>query len=277
MRRFLLVLFLTPILAFAQEDNETASASLSEQINEFISIDGSANEGLDVSDFIRKFDQQQVEKNSIKFCRILFNKTSREFFRRYTQEASFGEMLSKGNYNCLTGTALYALLLDHFAIPYTIIETNYHIFLMASTKDGNVLFEATDPLNGFIDNPSDIEKRIQQYKLNSVQRVASDTRKYYAYNFSLYKPVNLSEIKGLLHYNLSIEAYNGKHFEPAINHLEQATALYNSPRTYEFSTVMLLAVMESDIEIALKQTYIKRIQNIRKKQLHAVASRNYTH
>jgi hypothetical protein len=277
MRGFLLVLFLTPVLGFAQGNNETAGASLSERINEFISVGGSANEDLDVSDFIRKFDQKQVEKNSIKFCRTLFNKTSREFFRRYTQEASFGEMLSKGKYNCLTGTALYALLLEHFAIPYTIIETNYHIFLMASTANGEVLFEATDPLNGFIDNPRDIEKRIQQYKLNSVQPVASDTRKYYAYNFSLYKPVNLSEIKGLLHYNLSIEAYNGKHFEPAINHLEKATALYNSPRTYEFSTVMLLAVMESNIETALKQVYVKRVQDIRKKQLHAVASRNYTH
>ncbi len=274
MRGFLSVLFFIPLLALAQADNKNELASLHDQINEFVSIDGSANH--DISDFVSKIDQKHAEKNSTKFCRTLFNKTSREFFRHYTQETSFGKMLGNGKYNCLTGTALYALLLDHFAIHYTIIETNYHIFLLASTNDGKILFEATDPLNGFVDNPNDIEKRIQQYKRNSIQRVTSDTRKYYAYNFNLYKPVSLSEIKGLLHYNLSIEAYNEKLFEPAIDHLEHATALYNSPRTYEFSTVMLLAVMESDLEPTLKQTFTKRVQNIRKKQLQVVASRNYT-
>lgn len=276
MSGFLSVLFLIPIVALAQVHSKNELASLNKQIHEFILIDGSSPHGIDVSGFIRKIDQKHAEKNSTQFCRTLFNKTSREFFRHYTQETSFGKMLSNGKYNCLTGTALYALLLDHFAVPYTIIETNYHIFLLASTSDGKVLFEATDPLNGFIDNPGEIEKRIQQYKLNSTQRVTNDTRKYYAYNFNLYKPVNLNEIKGLLHFNLSIEAYNAKQFEVAINHLEHATALYNSPRTYEFSTVMLLAVMDSDLETTLKQTFIKRVQNIRKKQLQVVASRGYT-
>jgi hypothetical protein len=80
-------------------------------------------------------------------------------------------------------------------------------------------------------------------------------------------------MSGLLHCNLSIEAYNQQNFQEAINHLDKAVALYSSPRITEFSAILLLAVIESKINDSVKDGYLKRIQAIRKKQLPLMANR----
>ena len=106
-------------------DKET----LNRYINDFSQVGSDDVSEFDISSFAEKLRQKESPRNITRFCRLLFNRTHQEFFRRYSQFASFSETLNRGKYNCLTGTALYALLLNHFEIEYTIIETNYHIFL----------------------------------------------------------------------------------------------------------------------------------------------------
>lgn len=270
----ILLLLITPFLVYGQETNSYSGKSkqaLNQYILDLRAADGSNHAVPDLTKFVARLEEKESSKNSLKFCRVLFQKVRQEFLRQYTQYASFTETLSKGRYNCLTGTALYAILLDHFGFEYTIIETNYHIFLLTSTPEGSVLFEATDPVNGFVTNQADIEKRIQQYKQNTIQQTAGNNKKYYEYNVSLYQQVDLSQIAGLLHYNFSIEAYNKQNFETAIQHLDHALNLYHSPRITEFASILLLSVIESKLEGKIKEGYIARIQAIRKKQLPVLA------
>ena len=272
------ILAMMPLLVFGQEwQVAKPTKNLDQYIRDFSQVDDGDARVLDISKFIDRLDQKGQEKNTLKFCRTLFQKTRQEFFRDYTQYATFSETLTKGKYNCLTGTALYAILLDHFDFKYTIIETNYHIFLLAYTPEGKVLFEATDPVNGFVSNPDEIEKRIQQYKQNTIQPNAGTNKKYYEYNVNLYQQVSVHQMSGLLHYNLSIEAYNQQNFKEAIEHLDKALALYSSPRITEFSAILLLSVMESNLDESVKENYLKRIQAIRKKQLPVMASRTSQH
>jgi hypothetical protein len=276
-----LLLLLTPFLVYGQETpshNTKLRTDLAKHVQDLSEVDGTANEMPDFSKFIRKLEEKESQKNGVKFCRALFQKTRQEYLRQYAQYASFTETLDKGKYNCLTGTALYAILLDHFGFDYSVIETNYHIFLIASTAEGKVLFEATDPVNGFVTSQAEIEKRIQQYKQNTVQQTAGASKKYYEYNVNLYQQVSLDEMVGLLHYNFSIEAYNKQNFEGAIQHLDHALSLYNSARITEFASILLLSVMENkQLDRDLKEGYISRIQAIRKKQLPVLARRIYAH
>jgi len=272
------ILVMIPFLVSGQEWNVTGSGkTLDQYMRDFAAVDGSGIQTQEFSKFIERLDQKGEAKNTLKFCRTLFYKTRQEFLRDYTQYASFGETLGKGKYNCLTGTALYAMLLEHFNFEYTIIETNYHIFLLATTDEGEALFEATDPLHGFVTNRQEIEKRIEQYKQNIIQPAAGGKKKYYEYNVNLYQQVSLHEMSGLLHYNFSIEAYNQQNFQEAIHHLDKALDLYSSPRITEFSAILLLSVLESKLDESVKEGYLKRIQAIRKKQLPVMASRSQSY
>ena len=180
-------------------------------------------------------------------------------------------MVDKGTYNCLTATALYALLLQRFDIEYSIVETNYHIFLLAKTEQGTVLLETTDPLNGFISKANEIEKRISAYKQNELMKVEK-SKTVYAYNFNLYHAVDLDQMLGLMYYNLAIEAYNDQEIQLAISYLDQATLRYQSARIEEFSAIILITLQESKLEASVKNSYLQKVKAIQTKKLSGLAN-----
>jgi len=275
MKCLAVIIFLVPRLILGQENLILGpKENLDHYIHSYSQVDGNTLSSNRVSNFIRKIERKEIDKNSPKFLRFLFTKTHQQFLRHYVEYSSFSETVEKGKYDCLTGTALYALLLDYFDIEYKIIETNYHIFLLASTAQGKVLLEATDPLNGLEEKQQDIEARINLYKENRIQEASLD-KKYYRYNFNLYNQVNLDQIEGLLHYNRSVVAFNEKNLHGSIQRLDKALDLYNSPRMVEFSTILLLAVVESNLNSLDKEECFKNIQALRRKQLQVMASRNF--
>ena len=277
MRAWGFILWLFPAVVFGRAFTGPASApedKLAYYVSLYRSAGTSSKETDDLAAFVNKLEQRQSSfKHTSDFLEFIFNKTHRKFLKSFSEYASFPEMLDKGKYNCLTGTALYALLLDHFDIRYQIIETNYHIFLLAQTDNGSILFETTDPASGFVTNEKEIKNRIAAYRQNSIQ-TAGSSKTYYRYNFDLYKVVNLDEVLGLLHYNLAIVAFNSKDLTLTIDHLGKAMELYESPRIEEFSKIVLLTIMEGNFDPREKEKYLEKIHSLRKKHLIVTASRN---
>ncbi|MBT1701598.1 hypothetical protein KK083_32210 [Fulvivirgaceae bacterium PWU4] len=210
-------------------------------------------------------------KDEKAFLGHVFSRTHNKFLKQYKEYATFNELFSNGTYNCLTGTALYALMLEELGFRYTIIETNYHIFLLAETSEGKILFEATDPLKGFVADDREIVKRIDGYKQNTVVQARND-KTYYQFDVKLYNAIDLDELQGLLHYNLAVEALNNGALESSIAHLDKAIEKYRSPRIEELSRILLLSVRESKLDAAKKESCIRRIQMMRRDSALAMAS-----
>ena len=222
--------------------------------------------------FVSRMENKRSSfRDDHEFVSYLFRKTHQKVLRFFNSQASFDETLSRGTYNCLTGTAVYAMLLAHFGLPYTIVETNYHIFILTETNRGRVLLEATDPFHGFSDKTEAIEKRIAGYRKNEIAETDA-RKKYYRFSFNLYNEVTLDQLLGLLHYNLAITNYNSGEILSAIGHLDQALELYNSPRIEEFTRVMQYSVVGSALEAPVKAYYVKKIQSLRKKRHLIMAS-----
>ncbi len=277
MRFWSFVLWLFPLVVFGRAEKEPAPAldgRLATYVYLYSQTGTPTNPSDELAAFVQKLDQKQSSfKHTSDFLEYIFNKTHQKFLKNFSEYASFPGMLDKGNYNCLTGTALYALLLEHFDIEYQIIETNYHIFLLAQADKRSILFETTDPVSGFVTNPEEIKKRIDGYKQNSIQAGGS-SKTYYRYNFDLYNSVNLDQVLGLLHYNLSINAFNAKDLTLSIHHLEKAMDFYQSPRFEEFSGIILLTVMEGNLDAPEKERCLEKIRALRKKLVVVTASRN---
>ena len=277
MRILVGALMLIPFFASAGNGRK-ALPEPSEKIQRYLSLylhaDNSSAVSEEVFSFVGKLQNKQTSfKDRGEFLEYVFNKTHQRFLKNFVEYASFGDLLNKGSYNCLTGTALYALILDHFDVSYQVIETNYHIFLLAQTGSGSVLFEATDPTNGFVSDSKEIEKRIEGYRQNAIQK-AETSKTFYRYNFELYNEVNLDEMLGLLHYNLSIAAYNQHNLSLSIDHLGKAMELYQSPRIEEFSRIILLSVVEGNLDPAEKEKCVENIRALLKKHLVITASKN---
>ncbi len=270
--------FCLPLLASAQGGKEyvAGDGTLNRYVDLYLSTDKSKTVSTeDLKSFVQKLESKKhTFKKESEFLQYTFSQTHRKFLKHYKQYCTFTELVDNGTYNCLTATALYALLLNHFQIDYTIVETNYHIFLLAKTEHGTILLETTDPLNGFIDKPNQIEKRISTYKQNELMQ-STNEKVLYAYNFNLYNAVDLDQMLGLMYYNLAIDAYNHQEIQSAIAYLDQAILRYQSPRIDEFSTIILLTLQESKLDASVKKSYVQKVKAIQTKKLSGLAGTGY--
>ncbi len=274
MRIWIVALFLSPILAMGQGgvDIIRQPSKTDYYLKQYCQTDGQELSTQRVLSFVEKLEGKKPSfKREKDFLEYLFVKTHQHFLKRYAEYPSFGEMLKSGVYNCLTATALYAVILDHFGIDYQITETNYHIFLIAQTAHGNILFEATDPINGFVSDSYAVEKRIAEYKENGYRNNNSQ-KTYYQYSFDLFNEVNLDQVTGLLHYNVSIDAYNKQELASSIEALTKAMKLYQSPRIQAFSQLIVLTVLNSDLDPTTKTNYLQVLDAIRNEQANPTAS-----
>lgn len=243
------------------------------RLDSFLSVDQPASySSTTFNSFLTKLQKKkEVIEQENDFVRYVFTKAHQQYLKKFEEYASINKLFSNGSYNCLTGTILYTLLLDHFNISHQVIETNYHIFILANTKQGQILLEATDPLNGFVDNPVDIENRINTYKENSVH--ASNRKQYcYQFTFQLYNTVTTKELLGLLYYNQAVDAYNHQNLQQSIECLKKTHPLYTSVRIDEFSQLLLLTLQQSKMEPQLRVEYIQTVLSIRRDLMPIVAS-----
>lgn len=265
----ILVLLIT-CSVFAQDDNRAATL-----LDTFLAVDQTESNSASSFDFFLK--RLDKKKSSIRqenhFVRFLFYKTHQEYLKRYERHAHITDLFNSGSYNCLTGTILYALLLDHFQIPYQVIETNYHIFILAETEQGKILIEATDPINGLVTNALEIESRISEYKENFIP-TTDLKRDYYQFSFELFRPVSRKELLGLLYYNNAVDAFNHQDLQESAECLKNAHAFYASERLDEFSQILLLSLQQSNLENQLRAECMKTVITIKGDLLSSIAFLN---
>ena len=251
----------------ARSNQETTLAYL----QSFLSTSSSPVDYTSFESFLQKLEKKKLTfKNESDFVHYAFVKTHQVYLKRYMEYTSFASLFKNGSYNCLTGTILYSLILNHFGIKNEVIETNYHIFILASADGESLLIEATDPESGFVTDREKIDERINQYKENSLHTQTSD-RSYYRFNFNLYNRVSMDELSGLLFYNLAVESLNKQSLAKSVEYLSEAIHRYTSPRIEEFARVLLLAVHHSQLTSEEKSEYKRTISAIRYKAMPVMA------
>lgn len=219
--------------------------------------------------FVTKLERKRHSlKSDRAFLKHVFYKTHQRFLKNYTGHATLDDTFTNGNYNCLSGTILYALILHQFNIQHEVIETNYHIFIVAETAQGKILIEATDPLNGFVTTADDIEKRIALYKQNEVMNPETGSDKsHYKFRFELFNRVSLNELRGLSYYNMAVFTFNNQQLPEAVDYLIKAHTLYSSPRMDEFSQLVLLALQASGLTPKTKEDCMRAILRVQQRAM----------
>ncbi|MEO8147365.1 MAG: hypothetical protein ABI723_07000 [Bacteroidia bacterium] len=175
------------------------------------------------------------EKNQLKKYKFIFNSVHDKFFKKYKEDASFDKIFSSGEYNCLTATAVYAMVLDHLSIPYTIKEEPTHVYLVADPNRNSMLFEATNPTLKYYNPDDKFKKNYIDYLLESkvTTREELNTKGYdEIFNTNYYSKDNitLQQLVGLHYYNDGVSFLNDKEYKKAYKQFEKAYLLYPSQR-----------------------------------------------
>ncbi len=195
-----------------------------------------------------------LDQSKPSSLRTIFRKTQRAFLKSYNPYSGIDELFSTGNYDCLSATALFSVILDKAGYTYSIMETNYHVFLLVHTSQGEVLLESTDRFGGLVTDPTAMAKRIEGYR-NQVPAVSSNhDQTYYQYNFNLYRAINRDELIGLIYYNKAVVAYNNSDWQQSREFIAKANQRYASPRCQELDVLLRIQTVAATSEPAGSST-----------------------
>lgn len=210
-----------------------------------------------LNQFISRMETKRAKiKSDESFLGFAFQEMHRTFLNTYKAYSQFPEIFDSGNYDCLSATSLYSILLDTFGFEYKIIETNYHIFLIVETQQKQILIETTDRVNGFVTNNRYIKERLAVYNENRILMAASGDQNYYQYKLDLYQRVMPEQLTGLLYFNQAVTAFNNNDLWESATMLKKAIRIYNSPRVPEFVVILINKVAESELGVEEKKRLI---------------------
>jgi len=267
-RQILWLMILVPMLSWGQpvtrfqELLNTAPSQKSESATRSMSL------------FISKLQAKRTKLSSDEvFLRYMFREAHKTFLSRYKAYSQFPEIFDAGNYDCLSATSFFSIVLEHFGFQYKIMETNYHIFLLVDTGEMQILLESTDQTNGFVSDKKIINERLKRYGENKLLIATSANEYFYQYQQDLYQQVAPQQLAGLLFFNQAISAFNNKEIVESALKLKAATHIYNSPRIAEFAIILVSEIADCDLSDDEKKNLIKPFASIIKRKASVVASR----
>ncbi|MDF9798134.1 hypothetical protein OKW21_003397 [Catalinimonas alkaloidigena] len=224
-------------MSLHQEDSTQKAQTLisQEQFSLFLGVDTQLTEEQLIAslDDIEKFTQKlakrkQRYRSEKQFLKYTFYKIHNRYLKHYTAHASLNDLLDKGQYDCITGSAFYALILEALEVDYIIKELPYHVYLIAQPGDEKapVLLESTDARSGFVEEPERVQEMIRMY----AEDVQSDQQDHYTYNFVIDEEIGLKQLAALNYYNEAVDHYNQQNLKLATQYLDYASYLYPAKR-----------------------------------------------
>jgi len=219
-----------------------------------------------ISSFIGSLTKKGSE---FKIAKSLFNEAHRNFLKMYRAYATVEDVFESGSYDCLSGTYFLSQALTKLGIKHRIIETNYHVFLIAETNRGDVLMESTDRYNGFICNQKKIDETIDGYKANRTDRVSSQL---YLSHIKIYHEILQAQLKGLLYFNLAVESFHNNDLVASCHYLLGASKIYDNPRIEEFAPILTRFIRKSQLSENQKESLTAMLKAREHKDLTALAN-----
>lgn len=174
--------------------------------------------------YCEKLKKQLKPKQDKKSLQKIFRQLHHTFLRTYRVNSSLAQTFRTGEFDCVSGTALFGLVLEYMEYAYTIHETATHVYLKVQTKQGQVLIETTNATQGFIKYTKEIGAIEQMYNSLLPKNVPPD---FVPFN----NTITLKELAGLQFYNQALFALQSENFEAGNILLRKAKMLYyHAPR-----------------------------------------------
>jgi len=184
---------------------------------------------------VRKLERKK-DVDPEYFLKYLFYKTHQKLLKDYTKGTTFNSLMETGSYDCVSASITYSVLLKYFDIEHRIIETDYHVFIIAELDNREYVLETTDPRNGWISEETEIYefKRGFLPEVNSSQLNQNESIGTSAYgqpnSKTIYKEISLRQLSALQFFNQGLIAIHNKDYKMATIRLQQALNLYDSDR-----------------------------------------------
>lgn len=243
--------FILPVF----DNNSERELLFNHQDNPFLLLQSLApNQNLNLTNWkkvVSDLDRIPTKKRkSLRILSDIFVLTQQQLLKEYQKNANFSKTIDQGIYDCVTGTAVYALLLNRFEIPYQIIETEEHVFIQGIFKKTPFIIESTFADEGLILGEQETMGFLNSFIIHpskSANLKPVEVGSFFSKNESnsLFEKIGLRELAGLQYYNDAVKKFDEQKYKAAYVQLIKAEYLYPSERIIDFKgkMEMLLGVV----------------------------------
>ncbi|MFM7853482.1 MAG: hypothetical protein ACKO96_16565, partial [Flammeovirgaceae bacterium] len=127
-------------------------------------------------------------------------------------------------------------------------------------KTQKYLLETTDKLFGLKTRASEIDAALNDYKRNSINSIIAGAQ-YYSFKGNLFHRILPAQLKGLLHFNQAVVAFNNHNLAACIDQLELAKKNYNNSRVGELAEIVASAITFSALSEKEKYSLFIKLSN----------------
>ncbi len=204
----------------------------------------------------RKFLKAKPEKK----IEYIYDDVNLNILKEYKEDVFFPRIFNTGEFNCLTATAYYGIIMDSLGIPYEFRETYNHVHPVAYPRQQQVFIETTDPVAGINYFDEKLKVRFVNYLLETsrISRSDYDTisidrlfNRYYLPE----KSIGMKELTGLQYMNDALYKFSSGEYAGAFEQIKKAWFLYPSQK--------MLAVFQFILNGTLLESDFKKLSDVR--------------
>ena len=184
-----------------------------------------------------------------KASKIIFEKVHKHL-DKYESNVPFHEIYQKGAYNCVTASALYAFVLEHFGIEYELREYPLHVNLAIDPKGDNILVEATDPQAGLVavDKAAVVRELRKQKLISSAEMEEKRPEQVYDTYFEQErKTIDFLQLAAIHYSNMAVLALEMEDYPRALALVNKSIFLADN-KLKQASRMWILAVLSDKID-----------------------------
>ncbi|MBA4054131.1 MAG: hypothetical protein C0490_05415 [Marivirga sp.] len=200
----------------------------------------------------------ELKRKNDKKIKYLYDLIHKRFLLKYEAENRFYEIIKKGNYNCVTATALYAIFFEKLNIPYAIKEEPTHVYLIAYPNAENILIETTTPLYGFLAFDANFKSNYvntlkSQKIIGSSEAVASNVDELFNKYYFGTGNISLTQLIGIHYQNDALFMRDHSNIPGGYEQIKKASLFYSNTRSGFLLMSFSAAVLEETNTDLLKK------------------------
>lgn len=203
-------------------------------------------------------------KGAQKKVKLIHKEVHNTYLKKYELANHFATIFTGGQYNCVSATALYALVLQELSIPFVIKETPTHVFLVAYPATDRIVLESTDPQVGYMvfndKFKAEYIAQLRKMKFISEQDYQSKgVEKLFDEMYFNNQDISLRQLIALQYYNDGLYLMEKEQWDNSLQQFEKGYVLYPCDKGsfLIFSSLMLAKQHKTYADSAYVDALIK--------------------
>ncbi len=189
------------------------------------------------NNFCGKFSTGRfIKYNPKKNIKTIYNTVHNSFFNKYELITTFDKIFENGDYNCVTASALYGIILERLNIPFFTIETPVHVYVVSYPARNRIKIESTGPYAGLFIYSQSLKKayveNFKDYKfIDHEEYSGSSVDELFDKYYFIGNKISLKELIGIQYFNIATYNILDNKIQEGYNSLEKAYLFYPSQGT----------------------------------------------